>query len=123
MNESERFDETYLDDRSALALGLHLREEESLLRAFVSFLTAEGFDEDLRSLALGEKDIEEAPRGWRRHFGFILSGLAVASLLLSIHLTQGRVSPPHRPTVTAAPAVLTSLHPEECAGRRAWPNL
>ncbi len=123
MNESERFDRGYMDDRSALALGLHLIEEENLLRAFVSFLTAEGFDEDLKSLALGDQEIEDVSTGWRRHFGFVLSGLAVASLLLSIHIIGERVTPERQPAVRVAPAVPMTLHTERQGGRHLWPTL
>ncbi|HGY91500.1 MAG TPA: hypothetical protein ENK43_10040 [Planctomycetes bacterium] len=123
MNESERFEGGYMDDRSALALGLHILEEESLLRAFVSFLTAEGFDEDLQALALGERDVEDVATGWRRHFGFVLSGLAVASLLLSIHIIGGRGAPERQSSARATPAALISVQPQDQGPGLLWPSL
>ncbi|MCA9321065.1 MAG: hypothetical protein KDB53_10035 [Planctomycetes bacterium] len=78
-----------LSDGAALALARELKTDASrdpaLVATFLAFLRREGLSLEDRRIALGTDD--EPRRGMdriRQHFGFWLSGLAAASLVLSI---------------------------------------
>lgn len=85
----DRFASHRLSERGARRLAEEIRrdpeQETSLFLRFLSFLDREGIDGEARRIAIGGRE-ESAGRRDRssRRWGFILSGLAAAALVLSI---------------------------------------
>ena len=108
---------------AALALARELdrvsADEATTLASFIDFLRREGFDARERRIALGQEEPKESLGDRvRRQFGFLLSGLAAASLVFSIAFSDVRGEQPVVLEIEAptAEVIVDDFH-------YAWPSI